>query len=179
MLKYCVALELFHVVLLVVRFCVGGLSVVHAGIFSLRRPYTLTLTHCTPNTLNTYTLTILQCTQNTTLTHSRPYTLLQPPAPLDTWTVLVVSVMITIDGIEHLSPSFKAQKHELVDYCVRNCWPDLIFLLLCDLAWQMLEWLKWELDAVDSSSRWSHLSKGDSQTKTLRSAGQVFIMLMI
>ena len=135
-------------------------------------PYTL-------HTEHTYTLTILQCTQNTTLTHSRPNTLLQPPAPLDTWTVLVVSVMITIDGIAHLSPSFKAQKHELVDYCVRNCWPDLIFLLLCDLAWQMLERLKWELDAVDSSSRWSHLSKGDSQTKTLRSVGQVFIMLMI
>ena len=72
MLKYFVAFELFNVVLLVVRFCVGGLSVVHAGIFSLRRPYTLTLTHCTPNTLNTYTLTILQCTQDTTLTHSRP-----------------------------------------------------------------------------------------------------------
>ena len=65
MLKYFVALELFNVVLLVVRFCVGGLSVVHAGIFSLRRPYTLTLTHCTMNTLNTYTLTILQCTEDT------------------------------------------------------------------------------------------------------------------
>ena len=48
---------------------------------------------------------------------------------------------------------------------------DPIFSLLCDLVWQMLERLKWELDAVDSSSRWSHLSKGDSQTKTLRSAG--------
>ena len=68
------------------------------------------------NTLNTYTLTILQCTQDTTLTHSRPYTLLQSPAPLDTWTVLVVSVIMTIDGIAHLSPSFKSQKDELVDY---------------------------------------------------------------
>ena len=75
-------------------------------------PYTLHTEHT--QHLHTYYFTVH--TKHHTLTHSRPYTLMQPPAPLDTWTVLVVSVMITIDGIEHLSPSFKAQKHELVDY---------------------------------------------------------------
>ena len=56
MLKYFVAFELFNVVLLVVRFCVGGLSVVHAGIFSLRRPYTLHNEHT--QHLHTYYFTV-------------------------------------------------------------------------------------------------------------------------
>ena len=111
MLKYYVALEMLSCWL-------SASALVGCRLSTQEFSHYAALTHLPLHTAHRThsTLTILQCTQNTTLTHSRPNTLLQPPAPLDTWTVLVVSVMITIDGIAHLSPSFKAQKHELVDY---------------------------------------------------------------